>query len=349
MITVLTSQYDASLPRDEMQAGVRVVRVPVALRLSKAPVMPGLLWQAARLLRQADVIDLVVPQMDAAPLALLSRLLGKPVVMTYICDLNLPPGLLNSLANLVTRLADRVCGWAANSITAMSQDYAEHSAFLRRQLPKVCVVDAPVSLVKVSQEDVQAFRAQHHLQPGQPVIGMAARLAAEKGVEYLVKALPAVLAEHPQARVLFMGPHQGVLGEEAYARQLAPAIAALGPHWTFLGVVSEHEKSCFFKACDLTVLPSTNSTEAFGMVQVEAMMSGTPVIATDLPGVRQPVLNTGMGRIIPPRDAGALTQAILDLLGEDKDYTHQAELALERYAPHTAAAAYEAIYEELTR
>jgi len=57
---------------------------------------------------------------------------------------------------------------------------------------------------------------------------MAARLAAEKGVEYLAQALPSVIAEFPRARLLFVGPHSDVVGEDAYASQLKPLIDRLG-------------------------------------------------------------------------------------------------------------------------
>ena len=81
-------------------------------------------------------------------------------------------------------------------------------------------------------------------------------------------AMPHVLARFPTARVLYMGQYQNVMGEEEYARKLAPMIEALGEHWTFLGNVSDPELVAFFRTCELTVLPSLNSTESFGMVTV---------------------------------------------------------------------------------
>jgi len=78
--------------------------------------------------------------------------------------------------------------------------------------------------------------------------------------------------------------------------------------------LSEAEKSAFFKSCQVLVLPSTNKTESLGLVQVEALHFGTPIVASDLPGVRQPVLQTGLGRICPVGDASALAEAIIDVL-----------------------------------
>jgi glycosyltransferase involved in cell wall biosynthesis len=62
------------------------------------------------------------------------------------------------------------------------------------------------------------------------------------------------------------------------------------------------------------VVSSVNSTESFGLVQVEAMLCGCPVVASDLPGVRQPVQLTGMGIVVPPADPGAIATAIGEVL-----------------------------------
>jgi glycosyltransferase involved in cell wall biosynthesis len=176
---------------------------------------------------------------------------------------------------------------------------------------------------------------------------VASRLATEKGVEYLVKALPAVIEKFPTARVLFAGQYQDVLGEEAYAQKLAPLINELGEHWTFLGILPAEEFSAFFHATEVTVLPSINSTESFGMVQVESMTCGTPVISTDLPGVRQPIKLTGMGRTIPPRDPDELSKALIEILSDPIDYAEKQEKVKNQFSPSAIAEQYEALFEQL--
>ena len=267
--------------------------------------------------------------------------------MTYQCDLRLPKGLINWAANRASFLADRITARASQAIVSMTQDYAEHSMFMSRYLEKVRVVAPPVTLPVVTQEQIGAFRARLAILPGQRIIGIVARLATEKGVEYLIEAMPQVLERFPTARVLSVGQYQNVLGEEAYAQKLEPLIRQLGSHWSFLGVIPDAELAAFYRVCDVTVLPSINSTEAFGIVQVEGMMSGTPVVATDLPGVRQPILTTGMGLIVPPRDPQALAQALIKIMDQDNhNHGRGAEIARD-YAPQTTAAKYEAIFQEL--
>jgi len=201
--------------------------------------------------------------------------------------------------------------------------------------------------VQLRRGNSQAFRRKASIEPGQRIIGMAARLAAEKGVEYLVLALPLVLHKHPTARVIFVGQYQDVFGEQEYARHLAPLIQGLGEHWTFLGVLPPTEFAAFFHTAEVTVLPSINSTESFGIVQVESMTCGTPVVTSNLPGVRQPVQMSRMGEIVPERDPEALAQAIISILDRPGEYQGNWQAIAHRFSPQAVAAEYEALFEEL--
>lgn len=348
-VTVLTSRFDRRLPAQEQRDGVRIVRPWVLMRLSKGVIMPAMPAWAWKLIGEAEVVNAHVPQPDAAVIASLSRLMGRPLVLTYHCDLRMPKGFVHYLANQASHLANHVAASLADAIVTNTRDYAEHSPFLSRYLQKVHAILPPIELAPISPADVEAFRARYGVRPHQRIIGMAARLATEKGVEYLVQALPRVLERHPEARVFFAGQHREVLGEEKYAQKLAPLIERLGEHWTFLGILPPEEWSVFFHQAEVTVLPSINSTESFGMVQVEAMVCGTPVVASDLPGVRQPVLMTGMGKIVPVEDAGALAEALITVLDQPNGYSGDAKEIARRFAPQTIAREYEQLFQELTR
>jgi glycosyltransferase involved in cell wall biosynthesis len=348
-VTVLTSRYDPGLPQREALDGVDVMRLKVGMHVSKGVIMPSMPYWAWRLAHQADILHLHVPQLDAAPLALLAKVTGKPVVLTYHCDMLLPPGLVHTLANQVSHLANHVSARASSVIVTNTLDYAQNSPFLKRYLSKVRVVFPPVELEAVSAADVEDFKNKAGIHSGQRVIGMAARLASEKGVEFLVQAMPAILEKHPGARVLFVGQYQNVFGEQEYARRLGGAIRQLGQHWTFMGILPPKEFAAFFQAAEVTVLPSINSTESFGMVQVESMSCGTPVVTSDMPGVRQPVLLTGMGKIVPPRDASALAQAIIAILDQPEQYRGDPQLIAQHFSPQAVATEYEALFAEQLR
>lgn len=346
-VTVLTSRYAENLPARETADGVEVRRLPVALRISKGVIMPAMPVYALKLARQADIINLHVPQLDAAYISLIGRMLGKPVVLTYHCDMLLPRGWVHSLANRVSNLANHIAARLANVIVTNTRDYAEQSPFLSRYLPKIQVIPPPITIAEISQQDLAAFRQKANIQSGEKIIGIAARLASEKGVEYLVEALPAVLQKHPNSRVLFVGQYQNVLGEEAYAARLAPLIEQLGDHWTYMGILQPKEFSAFLHCADVTVLPSINSTESFGMVQIESMICDTPVVASDLPGVRQPVFQNSMGKIVPARDSEALARAIIEILDQPEQFCGNSTAIAQRYSPRQIAMEYEAIFRKL--
>lgn len=311
-VTLLTSRHDPDLPGEETIDGLRVVRVPVWARISKGVLMPMPFW-AFREARHHDVVSIHLPQFDGGMVAAISRLLGRRAVLTYHCDLRLPKGAVNRIADLVTYVMNFLAGLCANEIVAYTSDYAEHSHLLARFRRKIRVIPPPVIMEIPDEASVVALRSTWGVGRG-PVIGMAARLATEKGVEYMVEALSTVLESCPDARVVFAGPHEDVVGEGDYRERLAPAIAALGDRWRFLGILDPHAMSTFFAAIDVLVVSSINSTESFGLVQVESMLCGTPVVATNLPGVRQPVLTTGMGAIVEPADADSLARGIIEVV-----------------------------------
>jgi len=346
-VTVLTSQYERSLPLVERIDGVDVRRVPVAFNVSKGPIMPTFLYRAARLIPEHDVLHLHVPQLEAAPLSLLGRAFGVPVVLTYHCDLLLPPSPLNVLANRISNLANLISIKTTNTIVVNSRDYAEESPLLSRRLEKIEIIPPPIEMPEPEPAFVQSMRDRFKIAEGDPVIGMAARLATEKGVEVLAQAMPVVLKEMPGARVLFVGQYENVMGEEAYRLRLLPQIEALGDHWTFLGVLQQSEFAAFFKMCDVTVLPSLNSTESFGMVQVESMLSGTPVVASDIPGVRMPTQTTGMGLTFPPGDADKLAAALLQVLRNPADYTNDRASVMAQYSSEVVSEKYETLFAKI--
>jgi glycosyltransferase involved in cell wall biosynthesis len=345
-VTVLTSQYEKQTPREETADGVHVVRAPVAFRVSKGVIMPTFGPLATRLARQHDVISLHLPQFDAAGVALRGRLMHKPTTLTYHCDLTLPPGLLNRVVNQVVHGMNDLAGRFADVIVAYTQDFADHSPFLNRFADKVRIITPPVQVPSTTPEAVQAFADSLNLNSHR-VIGFVARLATEKGVEVLLHALPRVLDVYPKTRVLFAGQYQDVLGEEAYARRLEPLLHQHAAHWDFLGVLSSAELATFYPNCDLVVLPSLNSTESFGLVQVEAMLCGTPSIASNLPGVRQPVTQTGMGKVVPIGDADGLAEAIIAVLRDRPNFIRPRQEIVERFSTTLTADGYESLFEEL--
>lgn len=348
-VTVMTSQYTQDLPLDEMVEGVRVVRVPVAFRVSKGVIMPRFGRMATQLVRENDVVQLHLPQFDAAGVAFRGRLWKKPTIITYHCDLLMPPGLLSWAANQGILLMNELAARFAHRIVTNTRDYAEHSPFLKRYLGKLEVIPPPIELPAVMPKAAHDFAQKTNPDGRRPVIGLASRFATEKGIEVLLDALPAILKEYPRAQVQFVGAYKNVVGEEAYFARLYPRIQAYENtgNWRFLGFISDAEMPAFFSNLDVLALPSLNSTESFGIVQIEAMTKGVPAVASDIPGVRQPVKMHGMGKTFPAGDAAALAQSLLEILGNRQAFIREPQPIQVQYLPDTIAESYERLFLEI--
>jgi glycosyltransferase involved in cell wall biosynthesis len=348
-VTVLTMQYDKSLPLEEMIDGVRIMRMPIILRVSKGVVAPSFGLVATRLVWENDVVQLHLPQFDAPGVAFRARLFGKPAILTYHCDLLLPSGIFNQIVNLVMKFQNNMAGLLANHIVTYTQDYADHSSYLSRYRHKLTPILPPVELPKLVPGALEAFAAEHQTTTRKPVIGMAARFATEKGVEVLLDTLPKVLERFPRAQVLFAGQYQDVLGEQAYAERLMPRIRAYEEkgHWKFLGVLDPRQMSAFYPNLDALVVPSLNSTEAFGLVQIEAMLNDVPCVASALPGVRQPVRMHGMGEVAAIGSDDELAQGLLAVLSEREKYQCDSKKLAAQYEPDSVAVEYEKLFFKL--
>lgn len=347
-VTVLTSQFEKDLPLHETLDGVEIIRSPVLFRLNKGVIMPWIGWQATVEALKHDVILLHLPQFDAAGISLRGRLFKKPTIIAYHSDLILPPGAFNRFVNFVVDTANRLTASLAHRISAYTEDIAEHSPYLSSYPKKVRVITPPVELPEASLDAIGAFRFRHN-PDRKRVIGMATRFASEKGVEILLDALPKVLEKHPNIKVLYAGQHEGVWGEQEYFDRLIPRIRELEAQgkWKFLGVLPLADMPAFFANLDVICVPSLNSTETFGFVQVEAMMNGVPSVASNLPGVRQPVKMTGMGEVIPIGSSDGLARALIRILDQPEKYRGNCDAIREQFSPLTTASRYEALFEEI--
>lgn len=346
-VTVLTSHYQQDLDFQEILDGVLVIRHPVLLRFSKASVMPGYLSHALRLMREHDVVHVHLPQAEGGPLAFLGRVMArKPVVLTYHCDLQLPPGAFNRVIDGMAFASNIMAGIFANSIVAYTQDYARHSPLLRQFQNKIRVILPPVEMPPPDPQAVQALKQQYALD-GRCVVGFMARFAEEKGVSYLLNSIPYVREQFPALKYMLAGQYRDVVGENVWER-LQPQIQQYHDDLEFLGIVPTQEVGNFFGACDVMTVPSINSTESFGLVQVEAMLSGCPVVATNLPGVREPVRLTHMGEVVPTRDARGLADGIIKVLKNRSNYVRPRQEIEDMFALDATVTEYEKLYEELS-
>ncbi len=152
--------------------------------------------------------------------------------------------------------------------------------------------------------------------PAEPgLILTVGRLIARKGQAYLVEAMPLLLQRHPEARLVIVGEgHERPQMEELVHRH------GLAGRVTLAGRVSDAELQRYYARCDIFVLPAivddAGDTEMLGMVSLEAMVYGKPVVATDVGGIPDIVRHGETGLLVPQRDAAALAAAIGQLLDD---------------------------------
>lgn len=344
-VTVLTSRHDPALPRDEVLNGVRVVRLQSAARVSRGMITPAFPYAAATLIAAHDVVQIHTPLPEAPIVALLCRAFRRPLLMTHHGDLVMPQGVFNQTLQRVGFVVLRSAGVLADAVTSYSHDYAQHSRLLRSFADKVTCVYPPVDIPHPDPVAIARWRAELGLE-GRQVIGFAGRWVEEKGFDYLLEALPLIRERCPAAHLVYAG-EQHVVYEDFYERCL-PLITAQQEHLTFLGLIREPQRMAdFYGMCDVFALPSR--TDMMALVQVEAMMCGTPVVASDIPGARVVVRETGFGRLAPPHAPGALADMLVEVLQHRERYRPSREAVCEVFDTERSIRDYEALMIRLIR
>lgn len=288
--------FTAATPRDhELAFDFEVRRLPAHFRVGNAPLTPGLLDE----LRGFDLIHLHYPYIFGAELAALAaRRWHTPLAMTYHNDL-LAGGLRGGLFRAYNALNQPALLRQADLLIATSADYARHSLFARTASARTRLATLPNGV------DTASFRPQERSEtPYALLVGGLDSAHHFKGVPVLLEAL----AQLPGARAVIVGDGDLRAEFEARAEQLAPGRVR------FAGRVPHDELVRLYAQAAVTVLPSTTQGEAFGMVLIESLACATPVIASNLPGVRTVVQQGETGLLVEPHDAAGLAEALSRIL-----------------------------------
>jgi phosphatidylinositol alpha-mannosyltransferase len=163
--------------------------------------------------------------------------------------------------------------------------------------------------------EVQRFAHAEPLEdlrdPQRPLLLFVGRLEPRKGLDVLVRAFLRIRAAVPKARLCVVGDGP----QRARCQQMIPS--SIRHDALFVGHVDEAEKARYFASADLFIAPNTGG-ESFGIVLLEAMASGIPIVASDIPGFRTVMRDGRQGRFVPAGDAAALADGVLTLLANDK-------------------------------
>jgi len=340
-VAVLTHRHRPELPAESEENGVRVLRASVVARFGKALVSPSLLARAVAEVPRSDVLHLHAPLVPAVPLASLAATARVPTVVTFHCDLQPPPSVGQAAVEIVARASQDFALDRANRIVTNTEDYARHTRPLSDRIEKVTWILPLVDETAPSKSPPEEVRQRFGIGPG-PVLFFLGRFAAEKGIPSLIAAFSLIRRRHPRA-TLVLGGTKDVAGETVF-RDIEPVLADPASGVVATGTVSAQTRADLFAVADVLVLPSTNATESFGLVQVEAMLAGVPAVASDLPGVREPVRMTGMGEIARVGDAADLAQKILAVLADPGRYRRPRAEVRALFSREKTLAAYEDVY-----
>lgn len=341
-ITVLCMHHADGLAFAETIEGVSVRRAHTLIPLHKG----FLSWEFVRLAwEQAKVNDVIVvhlPQVEGIWSAFFGKLFQKKVIAVYHSEVLLPDGFINSVVQSLLEIANMITMVFSETIVTYTEDFARHSKLLRFFVKKIRTTFPPIPVPKERSAYVRALKKK--MGTADIVIGVAARLAAEKGLEYLFDAIPQLTEMYKGKKIkIVIAGSPNPVGEKVYRQKIQHIEQQYRDTLVFLGEISPSDMGSFYALLDVLVLPSVNNTETFGMVQVEAMMMGVPVVASDLPGVRVPIQRTGMGIVVSPRDTVGLASAIGTILKHPADYKKDRAVIRDQFSEHACIDFYEKI------
>lgn len=180
-----------------------------------------------------------------------------------------------------------------------------------------CTCDIQVSPMGIDTRTFSPDRSDASIRSEYGIIGpfllFVGRLVEKKGVEYLIRAMPKVLASQPSTKLLIVGdgPLKKQLEELTNGLQLQEGII-------FAGSKPHEQLPSYFASADIFIGPSivaeSGDSEGFGLVFAEAMSCGTPVIASDLPAVRDIVIDGKTGFLVRQKDSTQIAERIIDVL-----------------------------------
>lgn len=312
----------------EPDGPVLVHRAGVKATFASASFSPGLV-SALRNCR-ADLLHLHLPN-PTATLALLASGYRGPVVLTYHSDI--------VRQRVLGAIFDPFQQWIlrrASAIICTSQRYLDTSPSLRNVKDKCIVIPYGIPQPRLTGSDsdlIAAIRARY----GGRLVVSVGRLVYYKGYEYLLEAMRKV---HGRLLIIGDGPLRRSLEQRA-------ADAGLSDKVFFLGEIQNEALAPYYRAADVFAFPSVARSEAFGIVQLEAMACGLPVVNTDLDsGVPFVSRHNESGLTVPPRDPAALAYALNVLLADRSlaatfsqaaRHRVRSEFSLELMARRTAA------------
>lgn len=279
-------------------------------------ISPQMIVRLRSICSQYDIIHVHHPDPMAAFALFLSGYKGK-VVLHWHSDILKQKFLLRLLMPLQNWLIHR-----ADLIVGTTPVYVAQSPHLKKVQNKCTYLPIGIDSLHAAPEMVARIRNQY---PGKRIVFSLGRMVGYKGYEYLIAAARQLSSDFV-VLIGGSGPLKEKLQQQISDYHLEDKVYLLGR-------VSDEELPAYYEACDLYCLPSTMKTEAFAIVQIEAMSCGKPIVATRIPGSGVAWVNADgeSGINVPICDSGALAEAIQKVLDDKQLYEKLSEGAKARF------------------
>lgn len=308
-VTVLATRHDKALLENEVINGVNVVRVPVLLKVSKGVFAPTFWLKVISMARKSDLVNFHLPLADVGLSSLFIK--REKIISTYHCDLNLGKGILNKVIEKLSFFLMNIVLKNSMKIVVNSIDYFSHSYF-NKYIHKVVEIYPPINELNFSPTDYSDLLKKLSLDDHSYKIGFVGRIVEEKGICYLLQSIPFLRDTIENFCIIIAGEYGRVAGGSVID-DLTACAGENSDKVIFAGFLNKNELLEFYSMIDVLILPSIDPLESFGMVQVEALLCGTPVIATNLPGVRVVINQTAAGYLIEPENSEDLAIKLIEM------------------------------------
>jgi glycosyltransferase involved in cell wall biosynthesis len=292
--------------------GVKVIRLPYVAKVANTNITPRLFLTLMK--SDFDVIHTHIPTPWSADIAaLVSLLKRKPLCVTYHNDI-VGQGLNDIIARAYNALLLPLVLGRAKKIIVTQPKYVDTSAYLKRYQKKVAVIPLGVSQSHAAIDDVKRDPDVIFF------MSVLDKYHDYKGLDVLLRAMSEVTSSHPRARLLVGGGGDSIDKYRALASGLG-----ISDTVEFLGRLSDQDLWSSYKRSGIFVLPSLNRLEGFGIVALEALACGTPVITTPVAGSSEFIQRHGAGLVVPPNEVSALAAGIKRLLDNPDEASRMGE------------------------
>lgn len=314
MLCASTEDYPAETI--SINPNAKLIIAPTQIKLAATMLAPAMITILRKIAKEYDIIHIHHPDPMAALALFLSGYKGK-VVLHWHSDILKQKNLLKIYKPLQSWLIKR-----ANLIVGTTPVYVQESPFLQHVQDKIDYIPIGVLPIEADPQQVDIIRDRYQ---GKKLIFSLGRLVEYKGYEYLIKA----------AQQLDSTYHIVIGGKGPLMEPLSQLIVDLGiqDKVTLLGFVSDEQVSNYFQAADAFCLSSILKTEAFAIVQIEAMSCAKPIISAYIPGSGVTWVNQDQvsGLVVANSDSQALAEAIKLLFTDISLYDNLAKGSRQRF------------------